>query len=178
MTATRITAAPNRDGSHLSQIKEALMKYLFVLMLLFSLAFGVAAQDAGSPMQYSDRPAQYILGGKDILLINVNLWGHIQRPGIYSIPSSYGLIDLISSAGGPLNTARLSEVRIIRSNQEVVKVDVEQYIITGNSTLLPVLRPGDTIIVSGSIADVFTRMLGIVRDIAIIANAIYLISRI
>lgn len=152
------------------------MKYLLVLILLFSLAIGVSAQESGS--QYSDRPAQYILGGKDILLINVNLWGHIQRPGIYSIPSAYGLIDLISSAGGPLNTARLSEVRIIRSNQEVVKVDVEQYIITGNSTLLPVLRPGDTIIVSGSIADVFTRMLGIVRDIAIIANAIYLISRI
>ena len=154
------------------------MKYLLVPILLFSLAFGVSAQDSGSPMQYGDRPAQYILGGKDILLINVNLWGHIQRPGIYSIPSSYGLIDLISSAGGPLNTARLSEVRIIRSNQEVVKVDVEQYIITGNSTLLPVLRPGDTIVISGSIGDVFTRMLGIVRDIAIIANAIYLISRI
>jgi hypothetical protein len=154
------------------------MKYLLVLILLFSLAIGVSAQDSGFPMQYSDRPAQYILGGKDILLINVNLWGHIQRPGIYSIPSAYGLIDLISSAGGPLNTARLSEVRIIRSNQEVIKVDVEQYIITGNSTLLPVLHPGDTIVVSGSIGDVFSRMLGIVRDIAIIANAIYLISRI
>jgi hypothetical protein len=33
-------------------------------------------------------------------------------------------------------------------------------------------------VVSGSIGDVFARMLGIVRDIAIIANAIYLVSRI
>ncbi len=154
------------------------MKYLFVLLLLFSLTMSVSAQDGGGQMQYSDRPAQYILGGKDILLINVNLWGHIQRPGIYSIPSSYGLVDLISSAGGPLTSARLSEVRIIRNNQEVVKVDVEQYIKTGDSSLLPVLQPGDTIVVSGSIGDVFARMLGIVRDIAIIANAIYLVSRI
>ena len=154
------------------------MKYFFILILLFSLVIGVAAQESGTQMQYSDRPAQYILGGKDILLINVNLWGHIQRPGIYSIPSSYGLVDLISSAGGPLTSARLSEVRIIRSNQDVLKVDVEQYIKTGNSSLLPVLHPGDTIVVSGSIGDVFARMLGIVRDIAIIANAIYLVSRI
>jgi hypothetical protein len=57
-------------------------------------------------------------------------------------------------------------------------VDVEQYIKTGDSSLLPVLQPGDTIVVSGSIGDVFARMLGIVRDIAIIANAIYLVSRI
>ena len=154
------------------------MKYFLILLILCSLAISIQAQEYDTQMRYSDRPAQYILGGKDILLINVNLWGHVQRPGIYSIPSSYGLVDLISSAGGPLTSARLSEVRIIRSNQEVIKVDVEQYIKTGDSTLLPVLQPGDTIVVSGSIGDIFARMLGIVRDIAIIANAIYLVSRI
>ena len=57
-------------------------------------------------------------------------------------------------------------------------MDVEQFLKTGNSDLLPLLQPGDTIIVSGSASDVFTRFIGIVRDIAIIANAIYLISRI
>jgi hypothetical protein len=154
------------------------MKFFSVLLLFCSLAVSTQAQEYDTQMRYSDRPAQYILGGKDILLINVNLWGHVQRPGIYSIPSSYGLVDLISSAGGPLTSARLSEVRIIRSNQEVIKVDVEQYIKTGDSSLLPVLQPGDTIVVSGSIGDIFARMLGIVRDIAIIANAIYLVSRI
>ena len=148
---------------------------IFAILVSFSNLF---SQESQVPLQYGDRPAQYILGGADILLINVNLWGHIQRPGIYSIPSSYGLIDLISSAGGPLTTARLSDVRIIRSNQQVINVDVEQFLKTGNSDLLPLLQPGDTIIVSGSASDVFTRFIGIVRDIAIIANAIYLISRI
>ncbi|TFG96904.1 MAG: hypothetical protein E4H13_11600 [Calditrichales bacterium] len=152
-------------------------KILIIIVLMVFLTNGFA-QDAMSPMQYGDRPAQYILGGTDILLINVNLWGHIQRPGIYSVPSSYGLIDLMSSAGGPLSTARLSDVRIIRSNQQVINVDVEKFIKTGNSELLPLLQPGDTIIVSGSAYDVFTQFIGIVRDIAIIANAIYLISRI
>ena len=146
-----------------------------IILISFSVSFG---QDIQAPLQYADRPAQYILGGTDVLLITVNLWGHVQRPGIYSIPSSYGLIDLISSAGGPLGTARLSDVRIIRSNQQVINVDVEKFIKTGDSDLLPLLQPGDTIIISGSAYDVFTRFLGIVRDIAIIANAIYLISRI
>ena len=152
-------------------------KALFFLVLILSLNPGLA-QEMDSQVRYGDRPAQYILGGKDMLLINVNLWGHIQRPGIYSIPSNYGLVDLISSAGGPLSTARLSEVRIIRSDQEVVSVNVEEYIRTGNSKLLPVLLPGDTIVVSGSVANIFMNVLAIARDIAIIANAIYLVSRI
>jgi hypothetical protein len=154
------------------------MKNLIVLLIVLASISLSFSQEGQVPQQYGDRPAQYILGGSDVLLINVNLWGHVQRPGIYSIPSSYGLIDLISSAGGPLGTARLSDVRIIRSNQQVINVDVEKFIKTGNNDLLPLLQPGDTIIISGSAYDVFTRFLGIVRDIAIIANAIYLISRI
>ncbi len=127
---------------------------------------------------FSDRPAQYILGTDDILLVNVNLWGHVQRPGIYSVPSSYTLIDLISSAGGPLKTARLSDVRIVRKNQEVIQVDIEKYLKTGDISLIPLLQPGDTIIVSGSIQDVFTRMVAIFRDLAIIANVFVLATRV
>jgi protein involved in polysaccharide export with SLBB domain len=133
-------------------------------------------QTAGS--QYSDRPAQYILGGGDILLVNVNLWGHVQRPGIYSIPSSYSLIDLMSSAGGPLHTARLSDIRIVRKNQEIIQVNVEKFLKTGNPELLPILQPGDTIIVAGSIQDIFLRVVAVFRDLAIIANVIVLATRV
>lgn len=128
--------------------------------------------------QFSDKPAQYILGSGDILLINVNLWGHVQRPGIYSIPSAYTLIDLISSAGGPLKTARLNDVRIVRKNQEVVQVDVDRFLKTGKIELIPLLQPGDTIIVSGSIQDIFTRIVAIARDLAIIVNVFVLASRV
>ena len=150
---------------------------IYFTFFFLSISFG-NAQEREFPMQYGDRPAQYILGGKDILLINVNLWGHVQRPGIYSIPSSYSLIDLISSAGGPLKTARLSDIRIIRQNQQVVKVDVEQFIKTGNRELLPFLQPGDTVIVSGSIADIFSTIVGVMRDLAIIANVFIIASRV
>jgi hypothetical protein len=155
------------------------MKYFLLIVFIFLLTLNSIGQefDTQIPIQRGDRPAQYILGGDDILLINVNLWGHVQRPGIYSIPSAYGLIDLISSAGGPAQTARLSDIRIIRKNQQVVKVDVEKYIKTGNSDLLPPLQPGDTIIVSGSVYDIFTSIIGIARDLAIIANVFVLASR-
>ncbi len=149
------------------------MNKIVLFFILILLTLPCSAQDE-TYLQFGDRPAQYILGGKDVLLINVNLWGHVQRPGIYSIPSTYGLIDLISSAGGPLKTARLSEVRIIRSNRTVVSINIDRFIKTGDSTLLPVLQPGDTIVVSGSITDIFTRTISVLRDIAIILNVVYL----
>lgn len=161
-------------------------KFLPIVILIFLLST-VYAQERESLMnfqqdratsQFSDRPAQYILGSGDILLVTVNLWGHVQRPGIYSVPSSYTLIDLISSAGGPLKTARLNDVRIVRKNTDVVKVDVDRFLKTGDITILPMLQPGDTIIVAGSFQDIFTRVVGIMRDLAIIANVFVLASRI
>jgi hypothetical protein len=150
-----------------------------VSLCIFLLFFAVAAaQDSEVPMQFSDRPAQYILGGDDVLLIPVNLWGHVQRPGVYSIPSSYGLIDLLSAAGGPLKSARLSDIRVIRRNQQVIKVNVDIFIKTGNSELLPVLKPGDTVIVSGNVADIFAYIVAIMRDLAIIVNVFLVASRI
>jgi hypothetical protein len=154
-----------------------MMRKSSVLMFLLFLSFGWA-QDSEVPTQFSDRPAQYILGGNDVLLIPINLWGHVQRPGVYSIPSSYGLIDLLSAAGGPLKSARLSDIRVIRRNQQVIKVNVGNFIKTGNSELLPVLKPGDTIIVSGNVADIFAYIVAIMRDLAIIVNVFLVASRI
>lgn len=112
-----------------------------------------------------------------MLLITVNLWGHVLKPGIYSVPSSFGIIDLLSSAGGPLKTARLNDLRIIRKNQEVITVNIEQFIKTGNQDLLVPLQPGDVIIVSGSISDIFVRVVQVMANVAIIMNVIILANR-
>ena len=149
-------------------------KYFLILIGLCFLYMEGYGQD--QQYQPGDRPAQYILGSQDVLLISVNLWGHIQRPGIYSIPSSFGLIDLLSSAGGPLRTARLNDVRIIRRNQDVIKVNVKEFMNTGNKDLLVPLQPGDLVIVSGSALDMISQVTSIARDLAIILNVYFLIK--
>ncbi len=158
-------------------------KWIIGIILFAGL---LQAQDYGklfnkaAPQNYqqANRAAQYILGNGDVLLVTVNLWGHVLKPGIYSVPSTYTLIDLISSAGGPLSTARLSDIRIVRKNQQVLKVNLEKFLKTGDSSMIPPLEPGDTIIVSGSIQDIFTKLVAIFRDLAIIANVFVLASRV
>lgn len=162
-----------------------MFKFLRTILLIVVLSWGLQAQDLGkmfnkSPQSFQqpNQAAQYILGSGDVLLVTVNLWGHVLKPGIYSVPSTYTLIDLISSAGGPLSTARLSDIRIVRKNQEVLKVNLEKFLKTGDISSIPPLQPGDTIIVSGSIQDIFTKLVAIFRDMAIIANVFVLASRV
>lgn len=149
-------------------------KFFAIIIFLIWWMADIHAQEIQIPVQVGERPAQYVLGDRDVLLINVNLWGHVAKPGIYSIPSNYTLIELLSSAGGPLKTARLNDIRIIRKNQEVVTVDVEMFIKTGDAALIPQLEPGDTIIVPGSISDIMTRIVGVMRDLVIILNVFVL----
>jgi protein involved in polysaccharide export with SLBB domain len=102
----------------------------------------------------------------------------VNKPGIYTIPSNYDLISLISSAGGPTSAARLNDIRIIRRDEAVIMVDIEKFIKTGNKDLIPPLQPGDTIIVSGSIRNLFLDIVSFARDLAIIVNVFLLASRI
>lgn len=135
---------------------------------------------------YSNAAAFVFASGEGIN-IEVGLWGHIGKPGLYRVPHTTDLVSLISLAGGPNESARLNEIRILRvvrnspdeqGDQRILIVDLESFIETGRREDIPVLLPGDVIVISGSIYMVFKDFLGIVRDMALILNTIYLINRI
>jgi hypothetical protein len=66
-----------------------------------------------------NRGAQYYLGQTDELLIKVNIWGFVQKPGQYMVPKDTDLISLISFAGGPLEQAKMKSVKVIRAAASV-----------------------------------------------------------
>jgi len=131
---------------------KGLSCFLLVVLLL-SLGNNVAVY--GQQEKYP-RGAQYFLGTDDQLLIKVNIWGFVAKPGQYLVPSDTDLISLISFAGGPRDGAKLSSIKLIRADKRqkkeavVLDIDVKKYIKHGEDSLIPQLLPGDTIIVSGS----------------------------
>jgi polysaccharide export outer membrane protein len=96
----------NRGNGAVSLLLAAI---LFLLIPSFS-----AAQDEEDPRE-NNRGAQYILGAQDELLIRVNIWGFVRKPGQYMVPKNTDLISLISFAGGPLEQAKIKKVKIIRA---------------------------------------------------------------
>ena len=124
-----------------------------------------------------NQSSTYRISDGDIVTMNINLWGHVQKPGAYQIPITYGLVELISHAGGPARTANLDDVKIVRKGNEVLHVNLTQFIVQGDESVLKKLQPGDTIIIGGSLKNVLSDVLGYLRDIALVITSISLISR-
>lgn len=78
----------------------------------------------------------------------VFLTGQVVGPGRYSFEAIPDLLQLLSSAGGPLPSADLSQVSIIRATPKgpsVITIDVGSYMRGQSTQPLPALEPGDTI---------------------------------
>lgn len=146
---------------------------IYLLILIFVLLNSTVSytQDQKYP-----RGAQYFLGTDDQLLIRVNIWGFVAKPGQYMVPSDTDLISLISFSGGPIEGAKLSNIKLIRtdnsnnSKKKIISIDVKKYTKNGEESLIPKLQPNDTIIVSGSKWHHLGNFLGFVTKIATIAQ--------
>lgn len=139
------------------------------------------------------RAAQYVLGDKDQILMQVNIWGKVAQPGNYWVPRETDLITLLSLAGGPADGAKLSEIRIIRAVQTAetgngasdghtskgnvinLKVDVKDYM-NGNSDALPPLLGGDTIIIGPSFAHKFRNAISYLSLVTLVAQVGWWVS--
>jgi protein involved in polysaccharide export with SLBB domain len=78
--------------------------------------------------------------------------GEVYRPGKYTFEFIPNLWEVIREAGGPRERAMLSEVTIIRADQkagEKIAVNLSQALESGDFSTLPMLKPGDTVIVPG-----------------------------
>lgn len=160
------------------------MKKIFPLMLLLIWTGLLFGQAAGSSFQSTNNASAYYysgsLQGSEKLKIPAYVWGQVRSPGLYIVPDDTNLLTLISLAGGPTENAKLSQVRIVRPTSEgdkVIWVDLKKYMDSGNEEQIPVMQPGDTVIISGTVyyaaskvADFFSKMAIIVSVFVALHN--------
>lgn len=124
----------------------------------------------------------YYIGKPGELTMQVNLWGAVKNAGRYEVPSSTDLVQLLSYAGGPLESATLDDIKITRFirrdsllSRGEFHVNLEDLTKVELSKLA--LQPGDTIfidystwetvrdvfIVVGVLATVTAAVTGVVR---------------
>lgn len=151
---------------------------IFVLstMLMFCTPLRILSQEDTREKTLRKSGAQYFLGSEDELLMKVNIWGFVRSPGQYLVPVDTDLISLISFAGGPVEDAKMKTVKVVRAmghngrETTVINVDVRKYIETGDDSLIPELRPGDTIVVSGSTLHFVGKFFEFASRLAVIAQ--------
>ena len=146
---------------------------IFIVFCIYN--YELYAQQQRPLVNLQNRGAQYLIGSEDELLIKVNIWGFVTKPGQYMIPSNTDLISLISYAGGPQPGAKLSKIKIVRRSgqnekEKIIKVDVNEYLDTAKESLIPILKPDDTIIISGSKWNFISKSLEFVTKVAYLAQ--------
>jgi protein involved in polysaccharide export with SLBB domain len=87
--------------------------------------------------------------------VRVQLLGEVARPGNYNLSSGARLLDVLASAGGPLNNADLSRVNITRyelggQQSKVLTVDVRLFLEQGQLEGNPLVEGDDMIFVPAS----------------------------
>ncbi|MCB2211526.1 polysaccharide biosynthesis/export family protein [bacterium] len=143
--------------------------------------FTYAAQDA------ADFTPVYV-GSGDLVVVPllerdsyVRVIGAVNLPGPYVPTLNANVIDMIYLAGGPSRQADLNNIRFIRStmepSQREVELDMEDMLERGSD--YPPVHPGDVIIVSfRDDWKTFSFWAGFMRDLALVASSILILSRI
>jgi hypothetical protein len=134
---------------------------LLIAYLVSPFAFGREARAAGgmgigaglslsNDLKSAGAGAEYVSGNyPGAVLMPINLWGSVGRPGIHYVPAQTDLVTLLSYAGGPAPDADLGEVTIKRrtgAQDEVLEIDAEK-LLKRPETRSPVLQPNDVVVV-------------------------------
>ncbi|MCK5147708.1 hypothetical protein KAR48_13195 [bacterium] len=159
-------------------LKSGAIKFFLLAYCLTALQPLLAQQGRQLPGQ--GRAAQYYLGSDDELLVPVNIWGFVRQPGQYMVPNKTDLITLLSFAGGPTEYAKMSKIEIVRSDAKignmVIPVDVKKYLETADPVLIPMLRPGDTIIVKGTTIFWIQRFFEFLGKLVVFGQILYFVA--
>lgn len=95
-----------------------------------------------------DPPATFLdLSLGKLRPIKVFVVGEVRRPGAYDLSAASTVLHALYFAGGPAPAGTMRDVRVLRGNEEVVHLDVYQYLLSGTKEGDVRLENDDTILV-------------------------------
>jgi polysaccharide biosynthesis/export protein len=103
-----------------------------------------------------DTSANFPLVSGDLVIVpetksRVVLMGMVSKPGPYMLRQGDRVVDVLSSAGGPVGNADTQQIGIIRqkdSKPTVMPVNLDKFYKSGDLSQNPILEPGDVIYVA------------------------------
>jgi hypothetical protein len=138
---------------------------IFVFVLTVRIELGISQdinEKIGTDELMKGGSNYYNYADKKKVNFEVNVWGYVRSPGKYLIPEGTTVIDLLTLTGGPLNDARLEDIRLVRLKNDSLNIKQNLVINLNYNDFLweekitqpvknnPVLMPGDVILIPGS----------------------------
>ena len=164
----------------MKKLKRIISLFLIIYLVFFQGLNLIWAQTKEIKENIRDTGQDYYLapGTNNQLLIKVNVWGEVFKPGIVEVPDKTDLLSLISMAGGPTENAKLNKVKIVSnfSKNKTITINLKDYLQNGKTHKLPSIKPGDTVIVPRNSFHSISKYITFVYNLAVIASVIKIFS--
>ncbi|EKO3785612.1 SLBB domain-containing protein [Vibrio harveyi] len=110
-----------------------------------SVSAGTVVRVHALPDDPSDNKSQWVSQSSDA---SIYVFGQINAPGRYRFTKEMHFLDILSAADGPTKDADIHNIRVTHRGLDYAKVsklNLSLYFETGDESILPDVRPGDTI---------------------------------
>lgn len=77
---------------------------------------------------------------------SVKVFGEVHRPGLFAYKDDADVVDMLMRAGGVTRFAGVEQIRLVSSGQPI-PFNLREFLDTGDKSMMPDLKPGDTIFV-------------------------------
>ena len=143
---------------------------------MFGLLFAqndIAEEPTSSDFQISSE--RYLTDEKGNIMMYVNIWGHVGKPGHHLVYEGIDLATLMSVVGGPKSGANMKKVRVYREIPEddgalVYHLDFEKFVSSGDRSEFIRIKPNDTIIIPEKISNYILTQVGTVNTFLSLFN--------
>ena len=112
---------------------------IYYLVIFLSFLIPIKENDYNIPTG-----EDYITGEDGIKRIYINIWGHVKYPGTYLVYEDIDITTLLSMAGGPLDGAKLSNIKVMSKDNTTKELNLEN-ILSSNEGFDFKFKPYDTI---------------------------------
>lgn len=163
-------------------MKRIVCSWLWIYLLFFSGLSDTLAQNSQDSSNVSSKTLSGYYLSQDLnkslegqMLMKVNVWGEVTRPGTYEVPDQTDLVSLISTAGGPTESAKLRDVKLVRNHyqkKEIIKINLKKYMEDRNYNNIPKVFPGDTVVIPKSGFFRLAKYMSFLYNVAVIAATV------
>ena len=155
-------------------------KYLITFFICALVGQGVSSDNLKNS-DYQVSSEKFFTDKLGNIKMVVNVWGHVNSPGLHEVYDGIDLATLLSMVGGPKSGADLKKVKIFRDSpdlegQMVYYLNLEKFIEEGDRSNFIKIRPNDTIIITQKVSDYLWSQVSVLNTVLTLANLYFQIQ--
>ena len=125
--------------------------------------------------KYNVSSERFFTNGSGTILMNVNVWGHVNIPGRHIVFDGIDLATLLSVVGGPKKGAMLNKIKIFRevpddNGQMAYTINLAKFLKTGDRSEFIKIMPNDTFIITQKTSSYLFEKVGAFNTLLSIVN--------